>query len=135
MSDHSVAHADNHAAGPGAGHGEHSDARYVKIWAVLLGLLVVSVAGPFVGIKIVTLITAFGIALVKAFLVAKNFMHLNVQRPYVLYLLFACLAIMTLLFGGVAADVMKHDGQNWKKNYVEPARHSALPAEPEHGEH
>ena len=43
-------------------------------------LLVVSVAGPMLEIKIVTLITAFGIAVVKAYLVAKNFMHLNIEQ-------------------------------------------------------
>ena len=40
----------------------------------------VSVVGPMLGIRAVTLITAFGIALVKAYLVAKNFMHLNVAE-------------------------------------------------------
>ena len=56
---------------------------YVQIWAVLVVLLVVSVAGPFFGHPIVTLVTAFGIALVKAYLVAKNFMHINVAPRYV----------------------------------------------------
>ena len=56
-------------------------------------LLCVSVAGPFFGHKWVTLICAFGIALYKAFLVAKNFMHLNVQKPYVVFMLVTALAI------------------------------------------
>jgi len=38
------------------------------------------------GIKVVTLITAFGIALVKAYLVAKNFMHINVERRFIPYI-------------------------------------------------
>ncbi len=36
---------------------------YKKIYFTLLALLVVSVAGPFIGILWVTLVTAFGIAL------------------------------------------------------------------------
>ena len=89
---------------------------YVKIWAVLLVLLIISVAGPFLGIQIVTLITAFGIALVKAYLVAKNFMHLDIEKPIVHWLLAIALAFMVLLYAGVAPDVMKGDGQNWKKD-------------------
>ena len=46
---------------------------YRKIYFVLLALLVISVAGPFVGIRWITLITAFGIAVVKARLVVQNF--------------------------------------------------------------
>lgn len=97
------------------------DRNYVKIWAILVGLLVISVAGPFLGIRVVTLITAFGIALVKAYLVAKNFMHLDIEKPIIHWLLLAALAIMVLMFAGVAPDVMKDDGRNWKKG---PGFHS-----------
>ena len=46
----------------------------------------VSVAGPMLGVKWLTLITAFGIAIVKAYLVAKNFMHVNVEQRFVAYI-------------------------------------------------
>jgi caa(3)-type oxidase subunit IV len=102
-------------------HAEH-EVNYVKIWMILLALLVVSILGPFLGIKVVTLITAFGIAIVKAYLVAKNFMHLNIEPRYVVYLLLTMLVFMLLLFAGVAPDVMKHEGTNWVKPavHVEP---------------
>jgi caa(3)-type oxidase subunit IV len=102
-------------------HAEH-EVNYVKIWLILLALLVVSILGPFLGIKVVTLITAFGIAIVKAYLVAKNFMHLNIEPRYVVYLLLTMLVFMLLLFAGVAPDVMKHEGTNWVKPavHVEP---------------
>ncbi|MFQ5514578.1 MAG: cytochrome C oxidase subunit IV family protein [Myxococcota bacterium] len=93
----------------------HEHPNYVKVWAVLVVLLLVSVVGPFVGITAVTLITAFGVALVKAYLVAKNFMHLNIERKYILYLLGTMLVFMTLFFSAVAPDVMKHDGDQWVK--------------------
>jgi hypothetical protein len=80
--------------------------------------LVVSILGPFLGIKIVTLITAFGIAIVKAYLVAKNFMHLNLEPRYAVYLLTTMLVFMLLFFAGVAPDVMKHEGRNWVKPAV-----------------
>jgi caa(3)-type oxidase subunit IV len=103
-----------------AAHADHPHVNYVRIWQILLALLVVSVLGPMIGIKIVTLITAFGIAVVKAYLVAKNFMHLNLQPRYVLYILGTTLVFMLLFFAGTAGDVMKHSGDNWHKPYREP---------------
>lgn len=98
-----------------AAHSEAHHVNYVRVWQILLALLVVSVLGPMIGIKVVTLITAFGIAVVKAYLVAKNFMHLNVQPRFVVYLLGTTLVFMLLLYAGAAPDVMKHAGDNWVK--------------------
>ncbi len=102
-------------------HEEHAahEVNYVKIWAILLGLLIVSVLGPMLGIRAVTLITAFGIAIVKAYLVAKNFMHLNIEPRFAVYLLCTVLVFMLLFFAGSAPDVMKHEGTNWVKPAVE----------------
>ena len=106
-------------ATPHAGH--HSDDHYVKIWAVLCALLVVSIVGPMLEIRVVTLITAFGIAFVKAYLVAKHFMHLNIEKRWVIYILGVMLAFMAVFFGGIAPDVMLDGGTQWEKTYVEPA--------------
>jgi caa(3)-type oxidase subunit IV len=86
---------------------------YRKIYFVLLALLVISVAGPFVGIRWITLITAFGIAVVKARLVVQNFMHLKWEKRIVKWMLASSLALMALFFTAVAPDVMKHSGRNW----------------------
>jgi caa(3)-type oxidase subunit IV len=96
----------------------HGSQHYVKIWGILLALLLISIGGPFIGIWWITLITAFGIAVVKAYLVAKNFMHLNVQPGFVVYLLSTVLVFMLLFFAGTAPDVMKHEGDNWVKPAV-----------------
>lgn len=95
-------------------HEHHTN--YVKVWAILVGLLVVSVTGPMVGIRVITLIAAFGVALVKAYLVARNFMHLNVQKPVVHVALALALLIMVVLYAGVAPDVQKSTGQRWTKD-------------------
>ncbi len=97
---------------------------YLKIWAILLVLLVISFCGPFLGIKIVTLIAAFGIAIVKAYLVAKYFMHLNVEPRYAVYLLTTMLVFMLLFFAGTAPDVMKQEGTNWVKPEVNVETHA-----------
>jgi caa(3)-type oxidase subunit IV len=88
--------------------------QYVKIWAVLLVLLVVSVAGPMIGIRWLTLVTAFGIAFVKAFIVATRFMHINMERKFVTYMLGGMLAFMLVMVAGISPDVLKHDGPHWE---------------------
>jgi caa(3)-type oxidase subunit IV len=97
-----------------AGHDTHHG-NYVKIWAILVVLLAVSVAGPMLEIRFVTLLTAFGIALVKAYLVGKHFMHINHTPKFVPYLVATCLVFMLLLFAGTAPDIMNDTGSNWEK--------------------
>jgi caa(3)-type oxidase subunit IV len=102
MADHSHDHEHTH--------------NYPKIYGILLVLLVISVLGPMLEIQVVTLITAFGIAGVKAFLVAKHFMHINEAPKFVTYLMTTCLVFMLLFFAGVSPDVMQDSGDNWQKN-------------------
>lgn len=125
-------HADPHAPAPHDAHGaEHAGhhTNYVKIWAILVGLLVVSVVGPMLEIRIVTLLTAFGIAIVKAYMVAKYFMHLDIERTFVVKLLAVCLGLMFLFFTATSPDIMKHWGMNWMNdsaknaNIPEPVHH------------
>jgi caa(3)-type oxidase subunit IV len=127
--------------------GDHSQAFYLKIWANMLVLLIISILGPIVAPHLafgflqawmITLLTAFGIALVKAYLVAANFMHLNIEKKYISYLLGTMLMLMLLFFAGVAPDVMKHEGQNWENVAAETEVERALEAERAaagHGEH
>jgi caa(3)-type oxidase subunit IV len=100
---------------PAPAHG-HSHPNYVRVWLVLVVLLAVSVFGPMIGIRWITLIAAFGVALVKAYLVAKNFMHLNIEKPIVHWMLAVGLALMVLLYGALAPDVEKGAGRNWRKD-------------------
>jgi len=107
----------------------HEHPNYLKIWGILLVLLVISITGPFLGIKVVTLITAFGVAIVKAYMVAKNFMHLDIERQYVIYLLVTMLVFVLLFFAGTSPDVMKWEGDNWVKPFVAQKSSSAHHAE------
>ena len=91
----------------------HNPNKYRNIYLVLLVLLAVSIIGPEFGILWLTLITAFGIAFVKAWLVVREFMHLKDERKLVIWMLAGSLLLMLLLFAGVAPDVMRHEGTNW----------------------
>lgn len=91
---------------------------------MLLVLLAVSVIGPHVGDLIrsssanaalaLTLITAFGVAFVKAGIVIKYFMHLDTEKPIVWYALITSVVFMVLFFSAVAPDVMNHQGTRWE---------------------
>jgi caa(3)-type oxidase subunit IV len=94
-------------------HG-HDESYYIKTWLLLVVLLVISVLGPMLEIKIITFVTAFGIAVIKAGLVANRFMHLNIEKKYITSLLLTGIAIMVLFFFGIAPDVMNHSGTNWE---------------------
>jgi caa(3)-type oxidase subunit IV len=111
-------------------HAHHPN--YVKIWAILVVLLVVSVIGPMFGIRVVTLLTAFGIAVVKAYMVAKNFMHIDLAPRYVAYLAATCLVFMLLFFAGAAPDVMQAEGSNWVKPSWQEASAAAASGQEDH---
>ncbi|MGE3636455.1 MAG: c-type cytochrome [Sandaracinaceae bacterium] len=111
------------------GGNEVGPVHYWKIWGILLGLLLISFVGPYAGIQVVTLATAFGIAVVKAYLVCKHFMHLDVQPKFVLYFLITALLFMGLFFFGVSPDVMEHEGQNWTNVAANDAVARGLAAE------
>jgi caa(3)-type oxidase subunit IV len=106
------------------GHSEHADhgtRHYVKVWLILLVLFLISVSGPMLGIRWVTLLTAFGIALVKAHKVAAEFMHLKVEKRIATLIILSMVVVMVIFFFGVAPDVMKGSGQRWmKKPVAEP---------------
>lgn len=123
MSDSTIAGPPAPAPSP-AHEGHHTN--YVKIWGILLVLLFVSVTGPMLGIRVVTLITAFGIAFVKAYIVARHFMHVNLEKRWVAYLLVAMVALGALFVFGVAPDVMKHDGARWENTAAKSAVEKGL---------
>jgi caa(3)-type oxidase subunit IV len=111
----SAEHAEAHSHAAAEHAGAHHHPNYLRIWAILLLLLVVSVAGPMLGVLWITLVTAFGIAGVKAYLVAKNFMHIDMEKSFIAYMMVTVLVFVLLFFAGTAPDVMKDEGQRWVK--------------------
>jgi caa(3)-type oxidase subunit IV len=104
----------------GHAHDEHKDGDshgpsfYIKIWGILLVLFVISVLGPEFGHRTVTLVTAFGIAIVKAYMVAVNFMHIKHEKKYIPYIMFAMLGAVFLFYMAVSTDIQMTSGTNWE---------------------
>ena len=92
----------------------HEHPNYVKIWYWLLVLLAISIAGPMFEIPVLTLITAFGIAVVKSFLVAAYFMHLKFEKKIIWFLLILSICLLGVFFFGVGSDIMMEEGEQWK---------------------
>lgn len=114
-------------------HDSHGSSHYIKIWGILLVLLVISICGPMIGIQWLTMVTAFGIAIVKATIVAREFMHLKSEQKIITYIFTAMLALVFIFYFGTVVDVLKNDGQNWVKTYDEAAAEAKAMKEVEHG--
>ena len=91
----------------------HEHPNYLKVWYWLLILLVISTVGPMLEIQAVTLVTAFGIAIVKSYMVAANFMHLKFEKRIIWLLLLMSVCLLGVFFFGVAPDVMMGEGDQW----------------------
>jgi len=91
----------------------HEHPNYIKIWYWLLILLVISTIGPMLEIPLVTLITAFGIAILKSYMVAANFMHLKFEKKIIWLLLLMSLCLLGVFFFGTGSDVMMTEGDQW----------------------
>jgi caa(3)-type oxidase subunit IV len=115
-------------------HHDHTQL-YLKTYWTLMVLFAISVAGPMLEVKWLTLITAFGIAVAKAYLVASRFMHLNVEKKFVHYLLLTAVAFMALFYAGVSPDVMKHSGRQWENMAAQNEVKRALAEAEEGGGH
>lgn len=77
---------------------EYARPNYVAVWAWLVLLLVVSVAAVYLPLsQAATIAVIFTVAVVKAFLVAVNFMHLRFEQR----LIRAIAIVPVLLFLGL----------------------------------
>jgi caa(3)-type oxidase subunit IV len=119
------------------GHDDGHHVNYFGIYIALLVLFAISVAGPMVGevtgITWITLITAFGIAVVKARLVINNFMHLKWEKRIMKWMLSTSVILVLLMVAGVSPDVLNHEGNNWVNLAAQAAVERGLDGD-DHGE-
>ena len=113
-------------------HGHH-EINYFMIYVVLVVLFLISVAGPEVGeatgLRWITLVTAFGIAVVKANLVIQNFMHLKWEKNIMKWMLATSVILMVLMVAGISPDVLNHEGRNWENVAAKAAVERGLEGE------
>jgi caa(3)-type oxidase subunit IV len=80
--------------------------RYVILWAVLVGALLASLALGALGASGLVVACVFGVALVKAYLVAAHFMHLSHEPRFVKLVIVGALAVIAIFYFGLVPDVV-----------------------------
>ena len=78
--------------------------RYLIIWVWLLVLVVVSVAAASILPKTQALVLIFAVAIVKALLVARNFMHLKNERAIIYAMVLIPLTFVIILLFALFPD-------------------------------
>jgi len=81
---------------------------YLIIWLWLVALVGVSVAASSALPKILGLTLIFSIAIVKAVLVARNYMHLKNEKPIYYAIALVPLTFVIILLFGLFPDFVYH---------------------------
>jgi caa(3)-type oxidase subunit IV len=126
-------HEQQHDDGGHEEEGHHPN--YFAIYVALVVLFLISVTGPFLGsvtgLWWITLITAFGVAIMKANLVIQNFMHLKWEKKIMKWMLTTSLILIALYVAGVGPDVLNHEGRNWENVAAQAAVERGVEGEAE----
>lgn len=91
----------------------HMTAReYVVLWLILLGLLAGGVLFAYVDIPLLANVLVFAVAVAKAVLVLRNYMHLRWEPRFVTLALVGALACVVIFFLLTLPDAVLRDGWN-----------------------
>lgn len=85
---------------------EHHSIPYVQIWAWLVFALALSLLIGEMTVPVVGVVMIFTIAVVKAYLVIANFMHLKFEPKFVLCILGGAALALYFFFFGTLPDAV-----------------------------
>ncbi len=81
---------------------------YLIIWLWLIALVAVSIAAASLLPKLPAIVLIFSVAIVKAFLVARHYMHLKNERAIVYAVVLVPVVFVMILFLGLFPDFVLH---------------------------
>ena len=81
---------------------------YLVVWYWLLALVIASVAAASLLPKSQALALIFSIAIIKALLVARNYMHLKNENAIIYAIALVPLAFIIVFFFGLFPDFVSH---------------------------
>ena len=81
---------------------------YLNIWYWLLGLVIASVTAASIMPKLQAMVLVFSIAIIKALLVARNYMHLKNEKAIYYALALVPLAFIAVLLFALFPDFVFH---------------------------
>ncbi len=79
---------------------------YVAVWAVLVALLAVGTLAAYLRHPVLGALLVFGVAALKALLVAVNFMHVTQEPRFVRVVLYGGLALVVIVLLGLMPDIV-----------------------------
>lgn len=88
--------------------GEQNRPNYFGIWIALLGLVAISIAASIVLPKSLALLLIFAVAIVKALLVALNYMHLKYEKLLLYIIAIVPVVIVIILLFALFPDFVFH---------------------------
>jgi caa(3)-type oxidase subunit IV len=81
---------------------------YLVVWYWLIALVIVSVAAASILPKFQALVLIFAAAVIKALLVARNYMHLKNEKAIIYAIALVPLAFIIILLFGLFPDFVFH---------------------------
>jgi len=81
---------------------------YFVIWLWLLALLAISVVATLVLPKVTAVVLIFSVAIIKALLVARNYMHLKNERAITYAMVLVPLTFVIILLFALFPDFVFH---------------------------
>jgi caa(3)-type oxidase subunit IV len=81
---------------------------YLVIWYWLMALVVVSIAAATILPKVQALLLIFSVAIIKAILVARHYMHLKNERALIYAIALVPLAFIIIFLFGLFPDFVYH---------------------------
>ena len=81
---------------------------YMTIWYWLMGLVIVSVLAASILPKQQAMVLIFAVALVKALLVARNYMHMKTESTLIHAIVLVPLAFIVIFLIGLFPDFVYH---------------------------
>lgn len=95
-----------------AAHPHMTARQYVMIWFILLALLAGGVLFAYIDIPMLANVLVFGVAIAKAILVLRLYMHLRWEPRFISLALVGALACIVVLFLLTYPDMVLRDGWN-----------------------
>jgi caa(3)-type oxidase subunit IV len=83
-----------------------SSTKYVVVFGLLIGLLTLSIPATIYGSGTVSTLIIYGVAVSKAYLVLRYYMHLNVEPWFITLIMLGCLLAIVYMFFLLYPDVI-----------------------------
>ncbi|MFB6345867.1 MAG: cytochrome C oxidase subunit IV family protein [bacterium] len=83
-----------------------SAGKYVLVYVLLIGLLTLSIPATFYDSGTISTLIIYGVAVSKAYLVLRIYMHLNLEPRFITLIMAGCFIAMVYMFFLLYPDIV-----------------------------